>query len=160
FGGMRKMAMSEFKDWLAKGDTRKPVSITMRRRAERKKEIEKAAATQPKIPPDAEWPRKGKKINTRNRKKAIDEYYTPGNIIESYGGGHDRVISFDPKAGAITVEAVEQNDGQWVTAGEQRVHSTLPEDRALIRGPVDMSRKSDNTSPSPTEPIAQPSTAI
>lgn len=83
-----------------------------------------------------EWPWRGKKMNTRTRGRAIADYFAPGNIVESYGGGRDRVVSFDPKAGAITVEAVEQRDGEWVPAGERRTHSTLPEDRALRRGPL------------------------
>ncbi|UFM64251.1 PLxRFG domain-containing protein [Paracoccus sp. MA] len=85
-----------------------------------------------------EWPWRGKKMNSRTRGRAIADYFAPGNIVPSYGGGHDRVVSFDPKAGAITVEAVEQRDDEWVPAGERRVHSTLPEDRALVRGPVAM----------------------
>lgn len=83
-----------------------------------------------------DWPWAGKKINIKNRAKATADYLSPGNIIESYGGGRDRVVSFDAKEGAITVEGMEQRGGEWVPNGERRIHSTLPEDRAVLRGPI------------------------
>lgn len=104
----------------------------------------------------ADWPWRGKKMNSRTRGKAISDYFSPGNIVASYGGGRDRVISFDPQRGAITVQAVEERDGQWVPIGEPRVHSTLPEDRNLVRGPVQRAAAWRSRAAAP-EAEAQPS---
>lgn len=154
FGGIRKMSMPAFKEWLAKGDTKIPATDALRRKeAKQSPSPSDAAASQPDAnPATSEWPWKGKKINTKTRKMAINDYFRPGNIVESYGGGHDRVMSFDRDSGAITVEAVERDDGQWRSTGERRVHSTLPEDRNLRRGPVELAAPQEPNSNSPAEP--------
>ncbi|SEN87057.1 hypothetical protein SAMN04489859_102010 [Paracoccus alcaliphilus] len=84
----------------------------------------------------ADWAWRGRKINARNRNAATSDYLAPGNIIEGYGGERQRVVSYDPQSRAVTVEPVVQEGSEWISVGEQRTHGTMPEDRALVRGPV------------------------
>ena len=71
----------------------------------------------------------------------LRDYFTPGNIVESYGGT-DRVVSFDVDQNgdwSVTVEPVKQVEGQWVkdTAKEPvRTHRTTPDKRKLAKGPI------------------------
>ena len=73
--------------------------------------------------------------------KVRADYFTPGNIVKSYGG-NDRVISYShPDADgrwSVTVRAVEKRGDTWVDkAGEQnRTHATPPDARNLRAGPV------------------------
>ncbi|ARJ70433.1 PLxRFG domain-containing protein [Paracoccus contaminans] len=90
------------------------------------------------------------------------DYLAPGNIIASYGGGHDRVIAFDPATKDITVQAVKRDDtGGWVDApGEgQRTHRTLPDDRQLANGPVQRAERPagspEEISPAPQQVQAE-----
>ncbi|TDR90258.1 PLxRFG domain-containing protein [Enterovirga rhinocerotis] len=65
----------------------------------------------------------------------IDDYFTPGNIVPSYGGGADRVVSFSRgKDGeiSVTVEAVRKDGDRWVGTGERRTHSTQPGPRERV----------------------------
>ncbi|KGG90963.1 hypothetical protein P245_14440 [Comamonas thiooxydans] len=68
-------------------------------------------------------------------------YFTPGNIIKSYGG-HDRVIAYTPPdAGgrwSVTVQAVEKKGDAWTDAPNegQRTHMTQPSQQELVAGPV------------------------
>ena len=58
----------------------------------------------------------------------IREYFATGNIVESYSGGNDRVLSFDllPNGGwEVEVEPVKEENGQWVTTGKPRRHSSF-----------------------------------
>ena len=64
--------------------------------------------------------------------EALREYYTPGRVVQEYGG-YDRVISFNEQTDrnywSVNVQAVKQTpDGTWIDApGERpRNHSTAP----------------------------------
>ena len=77
-------------------------------------------------------------INERDR----SNYFTPGNVVKSYGG-HDEVLSYaPPKTGSegwsVRVRAVVQQDGQWVPSSDERErsHSTQPDVRELKAGPL------------------------
>lgn len=69
------------------------------------------------------------------------DYFTPGNIVKSYGG-HDRVIAYtSPDADgqwSVKVQAVEKDGNAWVDmpSEAQRTHATEPDARALKAGPV------------------------
>lgn len=69
------------------------------------------------------------------------DYFTPGNIVKSYGG-HDRVIAYTaPDADgqwSVKVQAVEKDGNAWVDmpSEAQRTHATEPDARALKAGPV------------------------
>ena len=71
------------------------------------------------------------------------DYFTPGNIVKSYGG-HDEVVSYTPpnesgSGWSVKVRAVVQKDGQWVPDpkdNRERVHSSQPEAKEVAKGPV------------------------
>lgn len=73
--------------------------------------------------------------------KARADYFTPGNIVKSYGG-HDRVVSYLPpdESGrwSVTVQAVRPENGTWVDVPQlrERVHATAPDARDLKSGPL------------------------
>ena len=69
----------------------------------------------------------GEYVTEESRRK----YFTPGNIVPSYGGGNDRVVAYTEKDGQwmVTVRAVKKDaNGQWVDVpGERnRSHFTEP----------------------------------
>jgi hypothetical protein len=58
------------------------------------------------------------------------DYFEPGAIRKSYGG-HDRIISYDPRTNVAVVSEVKRdpNTGEWIdhpTYGGPRSHSTMP----------------------------------
>jgi N12 class adenine-specific DNA methylase len=70
------------------------------------------------------------------------DYFSPGNIVKSFGG-HDEVLSYTPTAGGgftVKVHEVKKNDqGEWVRLGkpqDARQHATNPDARELAAGPV------------------------
>ncbi|MFA5386807.1 MAG: PLxRFG domain-containing protein [Candidatus Paceibacterota bacterium] len=69
------------------------------------------------------------------------EYFTPGNIVKSYGG-FDRVIEYNPSAERggweVQVQAVRKEGGAWVDVPNERArwHSTQPDAKELKAGPV------------------------
>lgn len=63
------------------------------------------------------------------------EYFTPGNIVPSYGGGNDRVVAYSPSSQehggwAVKVQAVIKSpSGKWIDdprSPHERVHFTEP----------------------------------
>lgn len=98
-----------------------------------------AGATQPKP--------SGKKRTTRDKAHAAREakraeYFTPGNIVNGYGG-FDEVLAYHPaaegKSWSVTVQRVRKVNGEWVREGkpqDARTHSTEPDSRELADGPV------------------------
>jgi len=63
----------------------------------------------------------------------LKEYFAPGNIVSSYGGGKDKVLQFvqDPQRGwAVQVQAVD-NAGNPIPYEPPRVHSTDPQFKDL-----------------------------
>lgn len=74
-----------------------------------------------------------KKLSPKEKAAAersrVESYFTPGNIVKSYGGGFDRVISFDWNNGDVraTVESVRKDGDSWVAEDRPRTHSTIPD---------------------------------
>lgn len=83
-----------------------------------------------------------RKNKTREAEAARADYFTPGNIVASYGGNFDRVLRYNPADAeghwSVTVRAVEKQGDQWVDRADQRerTHMTQPEARELKAGPV------------------------
>ncbi|MDD5376162.1 strawberry notch-like NTP hydrolase domain-containing protein, partial [Acidithiobacillus sp.] len=87
-----------------------------------------------------------KKIPLKQRieqaRQSRADYFTPGNIVTSYGG-HDEVISYteqDNGGWSVKVHAVKKINGEWVRIGkpqDARTHSTQPDAQALKSGPLD-----------------------
>ncbi|MBU3887635.1 PLxRFG domain-containing protein [Methylosinus sp. KRF6] len=97
-----------------------------------------------------------KKLSPKEKAAAerarVEDYFTPGNIVRSYGGGFDRVISFDWNNGDVraTVESVNKDGDKWVAKDRPRTHSTIPDrgDKIVEKAAVEPSEKplgSDNT---------------
>ncbi len=76
------------------------------------------------------------------KEQARAEHFAPGNVIASYGGGHDRVVSYQPSDEqgnwSVTVRAVQKQGDTWVDVPNERdrTHSTQPDAKELTRGPV------------------------
>lgn len=85
--------------------------------------------------------RKPRAAQAGDAEKARADYFTPGNIVKSYGG-HDRVIAYTaPDADghwSVKVQAVRKEGDAWVNEPNQseRTHSTPPDARQLKAGPV------------------------
>ncbi|WP_052095265.1 PLxRFG domain-containing protein [Comamonas thiooxydans] len=85
--------------------------------------------------------RKPRAAQAGDAEKARADYFTPGNIVKSYGG-HDRVIAYTaPDADgqwSVKVQAVEKDGNAWVDmpSEAQRTHATEPDASALKAGPV------------------------
>jgi hypothetical protein len=78
----------------------------------------------------------------REAEEARAAYFTPGNIVKSYGG-FDEVLSYTPPAAAdanawsVRVQEVKrQDDGTWKVVGKPRTHTTQPSAKDLKSGPV------------------------
>lgn len=90
--------------------------------------------------------------------QARQEYFTPGNIVTSYGG-HDRVVSYDPgadgKPWSVTVHAVEKQGNQWADVPNERdrTHSTQPDARTISAGPVERASASSSSTETPAESV-------
>nr|WP_279088457.1 PLxRFG domain-containing protein [Comamonas thiooxydans] len=71
------------------------------------------------------------------------DYFTPGNIVKSYGNTFDRVIAYSPPDDqgrwSVTVQEVERQGDAWVAVPNEgeRTHSTQPTARDLKTGPVE-----------------------
>lgn len=71
------------------------------------------------------------------------DYFTPGNIVENYGG-HDEVLSYtspksDGSGWSVKVRSVVNQDGKWIADpkdGRERIHSTQPDAKKLASGPT------------------------
>lgn len=74
--------------------------------------------------------------------KSRADYFTPGNIVNSYGG-QDEVLSYtenDNGGFSVKVHAVRKVGDQWVRQGkpqDARTHSTQPDAKELAKGPVE-----------------------
>lgn len=68
--------------------------------------------------------------------------FTPGNVVKSASGGHDRVIAYTPPGEdgqwSVKVRAVHKQGDSWVeeSNGRDRHHSIQPDAKALKAGPV------------------------
>ncbi|MGQ8879011.1 PLxRFG domain-containing protein [Delftia sp. NA_296.1] len=127
-GAITQMTQDEFKAWVRDpAKTKKPVG-TLR-----------GAAPAP-------GPKKPRGILAK--KAAAEEaaraaYYTPGNILKSYGGGFDRVVAYTPANAdgvwSVMVREVEKQGSGWrdVPGVRERTHATPPSARELKAGPVE-----------------------
>lgn len=117
------------------------------------------SATAPAAP--AKPAKKSPKAAAKERAEAIRDYFTPGNVVGSYGGGRDRVLSFDAATSQVTVEPVVKTADGWVVDPNEprktRTHSTMPEARDLARGPIarDTLPPVEESAPAPAD-VAQP----
>ena len=99
-----------------------------------------AEAAQP-APAVAKKPRGVLAKKAQAEEAARAEYFTPGNIIQGYGGQFDRVLEYTP-AGAsgnwsVKVQHVIKKDGAWVVDPKDdrvRVHATQPSTKELAQG--------------------------
>ena len=87
--------------------------------------------------------RKSAKAKAEAERAEISSYFTPGNIVKSYGG-FDEVLSYqaDENGGfkSVTVQEVRKDGDEWVRVGkpqDARTHRTEPDARELESGPVD-----------------------
>lgn len=79
-------------------------------------------------------------VLAKMKSQARAEHFTPGNVVQGYGG-YDRVISYNPGENgdwSVTVHAVEKKGDTWVDVPNERerTHSTQPDAKELTRGPV------------------------
>jgi hypothetical protein len=96
---------------------------------------------------------KAKAPTQDQRVKAREAYFKPGAIVESYGGGKDKVIEYnqdpnDPTKWSVTVQGV---DAQGNPVGEQRTHKTEPTDKEYKRAGVEVKAEKTTTPPTPKE---------
>ena len=94
----------------------------------------------PAAPKSEKKPRANPKAAAEAEQRA--DYFTPGNIVNGYGG-LDEVLSYKATPTgdfSVTVQRVIKIDGEWVREGRPdnaRTHSTRPDARELKNGPVD-----------------------
>ncbi|EHK57736.1 PLxRFG domain-containing protein [Allomesorhizobium alhagi] len=77
----------------------------------------------------------------------LENYFRPGRIVSSYGGGEDRVIGFDRREnGNWQVRVIQVGpDGEPLPRERERTHSTAPTGRDLDRW------EKDNPVPAPSK---------
>lgn len=109
-------------------------------KSEAKAKADESAPAAPPVPKKAA-PRGVLAKKAANEEAARAAYFTPGNIVKSYGG-HDRVVSYLPAdqdgRWSVTVRQVQPHDGKWmdVPGLRERTHATQPDARELKAGPV------------------------
>jgi hypothetical protein len=100
-----------------------------------------------------------------DERKARADYFTPGNIVQSYGD-IDEVLSYTPPkedggGWSVKVHAVNKVNGEWVRIGkpqDARTHSTQPDAQALKSGPLDKVKPAAAANvPQPAQPGTQAS---
>lgn len=76
------------------------------------------------------------------------DYFTPGNIVQGYGGA-SRVLAYTPPDAqgrwSVRVQGVERRGDGWADVGEPRTHRTEPEARQLKAGPIERSRTDESS---------------
>lgn len=98
-------------------------------------ELVPAAPAAPKTPTPPAAKRPGK---ANDRVRLLDAYFKPGELVPSYGGAWDRVISFtpptSPNAWDWSVRVVHVNqDGSPIPGERERTHATQPETRDIAQ---------------------------
>lgn len=89
-------------------------------------------------------PKKPRGVLAKKREAEVAaraKHFTPGNVVRSYGGLYDRVVSYDESEGgawSVRVQSVDKKGDTWVdTPGQgERSHTTQPEARDMKSGPV------------------------
>ncbi len=142
-GPVTAMTTDDFKTWLKDGDTKSPVA-----KNEVQPDVEPKAAvnTQPKA--KAAPKNQSKSVVVKVKEKARSDYFKAGNIVKSYGGKHDRVISYNtPDENgdwSVNVQSVDKQGNEWVANGDVRTHQTEPDVREMKAGVVDHSPDKSN----------------
>lgn len=82
-----------------------------------------------------------KKPTAKQAEKARADYFTPGNVVQGYGGTFDRVVSYNPGQDgdwSVTVREVVKQGDDFVDApsSKDRTHTTAPDAKSLKAGPV------------------------
>ncbi|QRY31155.1 hypothetical protein JVX96_24225 [Variovorax sp. PDNC026] len=92
----------------------------------------------------------------REAEEARASYFTPGNVVRSYGQGFDEVVSYKPsdKEGnwSVTVRAARQVGAakfEPIPGERERTHSTQPSERELKVGPAARSAAASQPAPAP-----------
>jgi len=71
---------------------------------------------------------------SRPPEEILKKYFTPGEIVPSYGGGRDKVISFEPKTdGWFPTVIVQEVDNNGKIIGRLRSHGTMPDAKEINR---------------------------
>lgn len=144
-GPVKAMTVDGFKQWLKQGDTSKPAG------SHEAGPTEKAAAAADGSAAKARPKRGGIATNGARTKvvagklsyvpgalETLEAYFKPGELVKSYGGGMDRVRSFEWNGGdwKVHVEGVNK-DGSPLPAGSPdagvRTHGTQPTERELLQ---------------------------
>jgi len=149
--GITSMLFPDFKTWVKDGPKNKPltkakpVSQPKEQSSEKTTEAVETKSKQQEAPAAAGVKPKKPSLKQRmdDERKARANYFTPGNIVQSYGG-IDEVLSYTPpndkgEGWSVKVHAVKKVDGQWIRIGkpqDARTHSTHPEAQALKAGPI------------------------
>lgn len=105
-----------------------------------------APAPAPTTAPATAKPKRENKLQRelREAEEARSAYFTPGNVVRSYGGGFDRVVSYQPPKTpggqwSVSVQAVTKTGPATFedTPNERvRTHSTQPRPSELKTGPA------------------------
>ncbi len=166
-GAITEMPLDQFKTWVQDGPKTDPVAKPVQPTASPQpasepnavgpaidnavSKVEPTATAQPestigdgaqsgKAVAKPKTPRERIKQNLQAR----SDYFTPGSIVSSYGGGHDEVLSYTTpdKEGrwSVRVHPVKKVGSEWVRIGkpqDARQHSTQPDARELKSGPVE-----------------------
>ena len=171
---MTSMPFEEFKTWVKDGPKNKPL-------AEAKPVVNESLTTepvsQPQEQPSAKTPetqqakpqqpaqaakgvkKTGLHAKMEQARQARADYFTPGNIVASYGG-NDEVLSYTAPDGkgegwSVKVRAVVKQDGKWVPDpkdNRERSHSTLPDAKDAAKGPVDRGEPISSVATVPSKP--------
>jgi hypothetical protein len=116
----------------------------------------KKTAVTPQVPTKAKSTRADKAHEARAA--ARRDYFTPGSIVDSYGG-HDRVLEYTDKDSAgrwgVKVQAVVKKGDEWVDVPREqpRWHSTEPDADKITRGPVQKAETVAADAPSAPAPL-------
>lgn len=103
---------------------------------------------------------KSARAKIEQARQARADYFTPGNIVTSYGG-HDEVLSYTPtgvegSGWSVKVRAVVKQNGKWVPDpkdNRERSHSTQPDARKLASGPVERAQAPNQAAVRPGEEV-------
>ncbi|AVS68124.1 hypothetical protein C8245_22875 [Paracidovorax avenae] len=125
--------------------------------------------------PGAEKPRtvpeKMKEAKAKRESKAVREareaeerraaYFTPGNVVRGYGGGFDRVVSYQPTDAdgrwSVTVREVQKDEGgAWAdkAGAADRTHGTEPSKVNYATGPAARMKIEAAANPATAAPAA------
>lgn len=93
---------------------------------------EKSGVAVSKAPKTKRGPNKAQRARAEF-KAMLENHFAEGNVVEGYGG-FDRVLGFNWNGGnwSARVEEVAKRNGEWLTQGRPRSHSTRPGKNAIV----------------------------